>query len=92
MTLFSIIKVVLELSAIALLCYGVYREKDLIKFERKVFKYLKAFVLSCVYTVKDKLVGEKKTDNVTSVDTSAYEEMLASLNKSSNVYDIKIAS
>ena len=85
MTIFSIIKVILELSAIALLCYGVYREKDLIKLERKV-------VLSCVYSVRDKFSGEKKTDNVISVDTSAYEEMLVSLNKSSNVYDIKIAS
>lgn len=92
MTVFSIIKVILELSAIALLCYGVYREKDLIKFERKIFKYVKAFVLSCVYSVRDKLSDEKKTDNVISVDTTAYEEMLASLNKSSNVYDIKIAS
>ena len=39
MTIFSIIKVILELSAIALLCYGVYREKDLIRFERKIWKY-----------------------------------------------------
>lgn len=92
MTIFSFIKVILELSAIALLCYGVYREKDLIKFERKVYKYVKAFVLSCAYSVRDKLSAEKKTDNVISVDTSAYEEMLVSLNKSSNVYNIKIAS
>ncbi len=92
MTLLSIIKVILELSAIALLCYGVYREKDLIKFERKVFKYVKAFVLSCVYCIRDRFQREQKNDNVISVDTSAYEEMLTSLNKSSNVYDIKIAS
>lgn len=92
MTVFSIIKAILELSAIALLCYGVYREKDLIKFERKVFKYVKAFVLSCAYSIRDKFKREKKTGNVISVDTSAYEEMLVSLNKSSNVYDVQFAS
>ena len=88
MTLFTFIKVVFELSAIALLCYGIYHEKDLVKFERKVFKYVKAFVLSCAYSVKDLLVKKESTSNVVSVDVTAYEEMLHSLNKSSNVYDI----
>lgn len=92
MTLFTFIKVVFELSAIALLCYGIYREKDLVKFERKVFKYVKAFVLSCAYSVKDLFVKKESTSNVVSVDVTAYEEMLSSLNKASNVYDIKIAS
>ena len=88
----AFIKVVFELSAIALLCYGIYREKDLVKFERKVFKYVKAFVLSCVYSVKDLFVKKTEANNVVTVDVAAYEDMLHSLNKASNVYDIKIAS
>lgn len=44
---------ILEITAILLLCYAVYREKDLIKFERKAWFYIKAFFKALFYTVRD---------------------------------------
>ena len=92
MTIFSIIKVILELSAIVLLCYGIYREKDLIKFERKVWKYTKAFFKAAYFSIQDKFLSKKEVKNVTPVINVEFEEMLNSLNKNSKVVDFQIAS
>ncbi len=45
--------------AVAGCCYLIYREKDLIKFERKVWKYVKAFFKAVVYTVAEKLESKR---------------------------------
>lgn len=93
MTMFDIIKFLLEVSAILLGCYLIYREKDLIKFEKKVWKYAKAFVKACAYTLRDKICGvEEVKEPVTLITNDEYEEMLKTLNRSSNVTDIRIAS
>lgn len=44
---------VLECCALALLCYSIYREKDIAKFERKAWFYIKAFFKALFYTVRD---------------------------------------
>lgn len=44
---------ILEIAAILLLCYAVYREKNLIKFEHKAWVYIKAFFKALYYTAKD---------------------------------------
>ena len=46
MSVFVFIRFFLECAAVGLVCYAIYREKDLIKFERKVWKYSKAFFIS----------------------------------------------
>lgn len=51
--------------AVAGCCYLIYREKDLIRFERKVWKYTKAFFKALVYTITEKLEA-KKTHSRTS--------------------------
>lgn len=43
MTMYDVIKFLLEVFAILLGCYLIYREKDLIEFEKKVWRYIKAF-------------------------------------------------
>ncbi len=45
---------ILECLAMAGMCYAIYREKDLIRLEKKIYKYIKAFFLSCYYTIKEK--------------------------------------
>lgn len=52
--IFSVIRFFLECAAVALVCYAIYREKDLIKFERKIARYIKAFFKALYYTIKEK--------------------------------------
>lgn len=44
---------ILECAAVAVVCYAIYHEKDLIKMERKIYKYIKAFLKACYYTCKE---------------------------------------
>lgn len=92
MSVFVFIRFFLECVAVGLVCYAIYREKDLIKFERKVWKYAKAFFKAFYFSVRDRFVAEKKVENVTPLVNSEFEEMLESLNKNSKVIDFQIAS
>lgn len=92
MSVFVFIRFFLECAAVGLVCYAIYREKDLIRFERKVWKYTKAFFKSVYFSVRDKVVTEKKVENVTPLVNTEFEEMLESLNKNSKVVDFQIAS
>lgn len=92
MSVFVFLRFFLECAAVCLVCYAVYREKDLIKFERKVWKYTKAFFKALYLSTRDKLVSEKKVQNVTPLVNTEFEEMLESLNKNSKVIDFQIAS
>ncbi len=44
---------ILWLFAIILCGYCIYREKDLIRFERKAWRYIKAFFKALYYTAKE---------------------------------------
>lgn len=92
MSVFVFIRFFLECAAVGLVCYAIYREKDLIRFERKVWKYTKAFFKAAYFSIRDKVVSEKKIENVTPLVNTEFEEMLDSLNKNSKVVDFQIAS
>ncbi len=92
MSIFVFIRFFLECAAVGLGCYAIYREKDLIKFERKVWKYTKAFFKSVYFSLQDKFAPEKEIKNVTPLVNEEFEEMLNSLNKNSKVIDFQIAS
>ncbi len=92
MSVFVFIRFFLECAAVGLVCYAIYREKDLVKFERKVWKYTKAFFKSVYFSLRDKFETEKKVGNVTPFVNAEFEEMLESLNKNSKVVDFQIAS
>ena len=42
---------ILECLAVVLVCYAIYREQDLIKLERKIAFYIKAFFKACYFSV-----------------------------------------
>lgn len=44
----------IPLTICTLCSYAVYKEQELIKFERKAIKYIKAFLKSIYYSFKDK--------------------------------------
>ncbi|MBQ7115168.1 MAG: hypothetical protein IJN94_01990 [Clostridia bacterium] len=92
MSVFVFIRFFLECAAVGLVCYAIYREKDLIRFERKVWKYTKAFFKAVYYSLQDKLAPKKEAENVTPLVNTEFEEMLNSLNKNSKVVDFQIAS
>ncbi len=92
MTVFMFIRFFLECAAVILVCYAIYREKDLIKFERKVWKYTKAFFKAVYFTLRDKFAPVKEVKAVTPIVNTEFEEILNSLNKHSNVVDFQIAS
>lgn len=92
MSVFVFIRFFLECAAVGLVCYAIYREKDLIKFERKIWKYTKAFFKAVYYSLQDKLAPKKEAENVTPLVNTEFEEMLNSLNKNSKVVDFQIAS
>lgn len=92
MSVLVFIRFFLECVAVGLVCYAIYREKDLVKLERKIWKYTKAFFKATYFSLKDKFAPEKKVENVTPLVNIEFEEMLNSLNKNSKVVDFQIAS
>lgn len=92
MSVFVFIRFFLECAAVGLVCYAIYCEKDLIRFERKVWKYTKAFFKAVYFSLQDKFASKKEIKNVTPLVNAEFEEMLESLNKSSKVIDFRIAS
>lgn len=93
MTTLTILKLFFNIGLVLLGAYAIYREKDLIKFERKVKKYVKAFFKALYYTVLEK--KNQKSAPVEELHNSdyseAYEEMLANLNKASRIEDVLVA-
>lgn len=93
MTTLTIIKFFFNIGLVLLGAYAIYREKDLIKFERKVKKYVKAFFKALYYSVLEKKNKNKApVQELHSEDYRAdYEEMLANLNKASKLDDVLVA-
>lgn len=93
MTTLTILKFLFNLSLVLLGAYAIYREKDLIRFERKVWKYTKAFFKALYYTVSKKQIEDNESveslynDNI----TDDYEEILSGLNKVTETEDVLVA-
>ncbi len=62
MSTLTILSFIFNTALVLLGAYAIYREKDLIKFERKVKKYVKAFFKALYFSVL-----EKKNKNKASV-------------------------
>ena len=92
MSVFVFIRFFLECAAVCLVCYAIYREKDLIKFERKAWRFIKAVFKAAYFTLCDKFASKKKKTFAEPVVNVEFEEMLESLNKNSKVIDFQIAS
>ena len=50
----------MECLFLALVCYAIYRESDLVRFERKVWFYIKAFVKALYCTIRDQISKVKR--------------------------------
>lgn len=61
MTNTQIIRLVLEFFAIVLVLYCIYREKDIAKWERKVWRGIKMVFKTVFCTVRNKTVNQPST-------------------------------
>lgn len=95
MTTFASLQIVFMLTLILIGSYAIFREKDLIKFERKVKKYVKAFFGALYLTLKEKKNARIKKAEVKSIPitqcNAEYAEMLAGINKASKLDDFLVA-
>ena len=88
------LQIVFMLTLILVGAYTIFREKDLIKFERKVKKYVKAFFKAIYLTVQEKKNNKadlKVEDLRTAQYNEEYAEMLKSINKASKLDDVLVA-
>ena len=93
MSAFAIIRFFLECAAAGLVCYAIYREKDLIKFERKVWKYTKAFFKALYFTLKEKVAPVKEARTAEPLVNEEFAEILASLdNAPAKIVEFPMAS
>lgn len=94
MTTFASLQIVFMLTLILVGAYTIFREKDLIKFERKLKKYVKAFFKAIYLTVQEKKNNKadlKVEDLRTAQYNEEYAEMLKSINKASKLDDVLVA-
>ncbi len=94
MTTFASLQIVFMLTLILIGAYAIFREKDLIRFERKVKKYVKAFFKALYLTVQEKKNNKaslKVEDLSTAQYNEEYAEMLKNINKASKLDDVLVA-
>ncbi len=95
MTTFASLQIVFMLTLILIGSYAIFREKDLIKFERKVKKYIKAFFKAVYLTLQEKKNKKINAAKVQALPDTRYNEeyaeMLANINKASKIDDILVA-
>ena len=97
MTTLTLAKFLFNLVLVLAGVLALYKEKELIRFERKVKKYVKAFLKAVYYTVLEKKNSKKKAhtvkvNNIREAEyKEEYEKMLASLNKASRLDDVMVA-
>ncbi len=94
MTTFASLQIVFMLTLILIGSYIIFREKDLINFERKVKKYVKAFFKALYLTIQEKKNSKAnaKVEPLRSAQyNEEYAEMLAAINKASKIEDILVA-
>lgn len=70
--------------------YAIYREKDLVKFERKVKKYVKAFFKALWFTALEK--KQKNKTSVKAVENNSFDcEYNKIFNGVSEIEDVLVA-
>ena len=64
MTGLSVLKFVLEALAVLAISYGFYREEHIVKFERKVFRFIKRAVKITVNEIRESRKSKNASDNI----------------------------
>ncbi len=78
MELSVIITVIVGITLTVLGAIGILNEQKLVKLERKLGRYIKAFLKALVYTINDKKQAKEVPAKKNSLNAE-YEEILASL-------------
>lgn len=64
MTGLTVLRFVLETLAVLAISYGFYREEHIVKFERKVFRFIKRAVKITVNEIKESRKSKNVSDNI----------------------------
>ncbi len=85
MTTLTLFKALIEMLVVILVCYGIYREKSLVRFERRAFKFLKCFFKALYITADEKFgkASAKRTASIThlSADSEKSQSFCGSVKK-----------
>ena len=64
MTGLTVLRFVLETLVVLAISYGFYREENIVKFERKVFRFIKRAVKITVNEIKESRKSKTNVDNI----------------------------
>lgn len=64
MTGLTVLRFVLETLVVLAISYGFYREENIVKFERKVFRFIKRAVKITVNEIRESRKSETNVDNI----------------------------
>lgn len=64
MTGLTVFRFVLETLVVLAISYGFYREENIVKFERKVFRFIKRAVKITVNEIKESRKSKNVSDNI----------------------------
>lgn len=64
MTGLTVLRFVLETLAVLAISYGFYREEHIVKFERKVFRFIKRAVKITVNEIKESRKAKNASNNI----------------------------
>lgn len=64
MTGLTFLRFLLETLAVLAISYGFYREEHIVKFERKVFRFIKRAVKITVNEIKESRKSKNVSDNI----------------------------
>ena len=64
MTGLTVLKFVLETLVVLAISYGFYREENIVKFERKVFRFIKRAVKITVNEIRESRKSKTNGDNI----------------------------
>ena len=64
MTGLTVLKFVLETLVVLAISYGFYREEHIVKFERKVFRFVKRAVKITVNEIRESRKSKNASDNI----------------------------
>ena len=64
MTGLTVLRFVLETLVVLAISYGFYREEHIVKFERKVFRFIKRAVKITVNEIKESRKSKNVSDNI----------------------------
>ena len=64
MTGLTVFKFVLETLVVLAISYGFYREEHIVKFERKVFRFIKRAVKITVNEIRESRKSKNASDNI----------------------------